>query len=1116
MAAAVTEYTFDDFDDGAAKERATHEQTQSLRQFVDDYVGQLEGVEEELLGGLAASRAIAGDPSEPIAFDLEPREKAGVLDLVQTANKPFNKLVAVLSYLCVEIRHLRNTAEEKFYGPLAVIGEQIKPEEQTEGECQVTMGRMLPFLTDASNLISRICVVVLNAVRQLASLYHSAQQLYANLRSVHMTPVYEAIAEAFGVLITFDELLGNNAPLCSAWSRYNMMMKPVMKDPAMFGQTEDSMRQFDMLLKSLQGALFEKMILRNCIEQNFDIDGVIEVTANKTFKKEFAESLRLLLASIGDIIGEPDETNQRNAFPGFLGLYTLYLQLFGDYNDKRFFKDIYEVSKRIPVVTLFANRAFYPAEFLTNFSSLARSAGVDPTRNFQTWVAQYNNHASKWMAQLDSNATNRAALRDSVAMKIALVRQGVHMAHQIAFAFKTAVALHIDLQQSISKADLRALCQCVVVLKAIHAMFRRRMPSIAESVSLMAQQVGFDLVKVFAPIRKDLEGNAKLSAANLDVLAAVTTALSMLRGCATLERRTVLRVSFAVFATRKFFNEEEMEFVGRQMRKLDMILDLRRYLAACDCSFMYWSREMVPEYFRYVWANPSLANTLQYLLCSLEDVIPLMRKAIHMDPAQMLARYKAEVDAHVRTQVLEKLEQAVDADLRLQTHSHLQVADRNPFKDGIPDIARFLDLRPLVFAGESTDIKQVVGHYLDCTFYNTNTVSLHDWRTYESMRNLARTKYGLTMTEVHLPAQTIEQGLDVLEIMRNIDVFVSKYHYNLNNQVFVERQSESKTLNTIAIGSIANSIRTHGTGIMNTTVNFSYQYLRTLFSKFSQFLFDEHIKGRLLKDIKHWKEHREEYDIMYPFERADKFNKEIRKLGIVDGNQTFLDQFRILITHIGNVMGYIRMIRSGGLLYCADAIQFVPDLRNIVNFAELVSKEKLSPESVEAAKNLDLTVSNLSQSFEGGFEYFALLVQVFAGEFRNPENHHLRNFYVIVPPLIINFIEHILSMKERIVKKASQLHADGYVFSDDGFAIGIAYILKLLDQNADFDSLHFFDSVRRYYDKQAASLSLRPGGKRSKDEQQTTMLNLRKVQAYLSEYDLLRFSFDGAKIFFDN
>jgi hypothetical protein len=37
-------------------------------------------------------------------------------------------------------------------------------------------------------------------------------------------------------------------------------------------------------------------------------------------------------------------------------------------------------------------------------------------------------------------------------------------------------------------------------------------------------------------------------------------------------------------------------------------------------------------------------------------------------------------------------------------------------------------------------------------------------------------------------------------------------------QIFVERQSNNKHLNTINIRHIANSIRTHGTGIMNTTV----------------------------------------------------------------------------------------------------------------------------------------------------------------------------------------------------------------------------------------------------------------------------------------------------------
>jgi len=50
-----------------------------------------------------------------------------------------------------------------------------------------------------------------------------------------------------------------------------------------------------------------------------------------------------------------------------------------------------------------------------------------------------------------------------------------------------------------------------------------------------------------------------------------------------------------------------------------------------------------------------------------------------------------------------------------------------------------------------------VAHYLDTTFYNMTTLALHDWKTYGEMRNLARMKYGLVLTDTHLPTQTLEQ-----------------------------------------------------------------------------------------------------------------------------------------------------------------------------------------------------------------------------------------------------------------------------------------------------------------------------------------------------------------------
>lgn len=49
-------------------------------------------------------------------------------------------------------------------------------------------------------------------------------------------------------------------------------------------------------------------------------------------------------------------------------------------------------------------------------------------------------------------------------------------------------------------------------------------------------------------------------------------------------------------------------------------------------------------------------------------------------------------------------------------------------------------------------------------------------------------------------------------------------------------------------------------------------------------------------------------------------------------------------------MGYIRMVRSGGLHCCSNAIRFIPDLEDIVNFEELTREEGLSMECQVAAR----------------------------------------------------------------------------------------------------------------------------------------------------------------------
>jgi WASH complex subunit 7 len=53
----------------------------------------------------------------------------------------------------------------------------------------------------------------------------------------------------------------------------------------------------------------------------------------------------------------------------------------------------------------------------------------------------------------------------------------------------------------------------------------------------------------------------------------------------------------------------------------------------------------------------------------------------------------------------------------------------------------------------------------------------------------------------------------VLEVARNIPIFVTRYTYSVNGQMFVEIPADNKTMNSMSVSHFTNSIRTHGTGV---------------------------------------------------------------------------------------------------------------------------------------------------------------------------------------------------------------------------------------------------------------------------------------------------------------
>ncbi|XP_067685139.1 WASH complex subunit 4-like isoform X2 [Haliotis asinina] len=1127
MAASGTttaDWEFDKFDDGSLK-IVGELQLKKYGSFLEDYASQLKDIEDALDDSIGDSWDMTLDP---IALQFLPYEQTSLLQLIRTDNKIFNKIITVLASLCSEMDTLKHEAETKFFNALLFYGEGEPETGLADGDAQVQMGKIIPLLQELHCFVTRSYEVVKNVVQQFASLYSNTRSgpKLIDVTDVHFQVVFAHLADMLGVLITLDEIVDNHASLKDHWTLYKRMVKSVRHNPTKFNTTDEKLRPFEKLMMMLEGRLLDGFIFQNCVEQVFD-DPRVNVSKNSAFAEEFAVNIRDYVMELESRMGEVNEIDQRYRFVGACGLYVLHFQIFRVL-DKKLFKALWDIYKKVPCIHLIGNVVWFPNNFLTtkmpNLAQLldrkAQSA-VGPSQtawlNARTQmltkdIQTYSTQVSAWMVKMESNLSRGATLMEDLNNRAVLFIQGLLYAYNLSHLVRTVMNLHVSLQKPMTKTAVLSLCRLVELLKAIEHTFHRRTMLIAESMNHVIQHLSFLALSAIGTAKKRITSDKRYSERRLDVLSALVLAESALNGPGTKERRLIAKLALAVGTKMKSFKEDEMNGLSETLRKLEVISELREKLhGACDCSFIYWHRVIFPLYLTDLCDNVTDTHRIHYMFGAMRDCVVPMQMVRHLNsPQDLLDTFDKEVTMQVHEHLIDPLCRAIETDLRLQIHLHLQLDDRNPFKVGMKDLSHLLKIRPIRFFERDINIKATVEHYLNRTFYNLTTVALHDWKTYGEMRNMAEQKYNLSLMESHLPSQTLEQGLDVLEIMRNIHVFVSKYLYNLNNQIFVERTSNNKHLNTINIRHIANSIRTHGIGIMNTTVNFTYQFLRKKFFIFSQFMYDEHIKSRLIKDWKFFKENHMQTDQKYPFERADKFNKGIRKLGLTPDGESYLDQFRTLITQIGNAMGYIRMIRSGGLHCCSNAIRFIPDIEDIVNFEELSREEGLSAECQAAAKNLDNVIGNLAKNFAEGTEYFKMLVDVFAPEFRNPKNMHLRNFFVILPPLTVNFVEHSISCKEKMNRKNKDMAA----FTDDGFAMGVAYILKLLDQYHEFDSLHWFQSVRDKHLTEKRQISKQTGGRGDEKLQQTMSLTVKRLDQSLQEFDLLHYSLSSARIFF--
>ncbi|XP_068632527.1 WASH complex subunit 4 [Battus philenor] len=1044
----------------------------------------------------------------PIKIEMVSSEHIAIPDLVASDNVVMTKVLGVLSSLCIEVAALKKEAYERHFTFLAVYDEYTESNISSQMKSICLMNAFTSHCIETlHNLCSQIFAIV--------------SEHYINLKEIQLHYIINNLGELFTVIVLL-ELLISRTTLPTNWNNFCKNLKASGSE--CLNMNED---KFSAVLKAIDNITVK--IMSDDIVQNM-LHHLLMLKKNKLTGKncsivasEFMQYIKQAIISLDKLVQEKPSTENMYKCIKFNSLFVLSSHLFG-VCDKKILKMLVDLNSKAHSIHVIGTTVWFPEQFLQRYiPSLSSSYGKLSQTMLKTRQAYINakksslakdvmtlqNLSMQWILSVENVFANSIKLSASdMTLHAKIILDGLDNASRINHSLLTFLNLHLSLGIPLSKQTLKSFYEIIDVLKGIKDVVTRNRNQIINSITMIIQHLLFQAASSIQEVKKILMCDKRFANKQLDELTCIVVAEQAVKGAVTFERNVATNIALSFVPETTYVDDTYVKLctILEKTQLLTNFLDsMDKY---CNCSFMLWHQNVISIYFDQCFGVQLNALKLKHFFALFEDCARLLHNTDKCFGNMRIQEFLKSTSAIIDDKVINSISQNIEVNLRLHTHSHLQLDIINPFTIDMAKKVLLLtnNLRALNIY---SNVIPCVEHYLSKTYYNLTTVVLSDWKTYGEMRQIAKFKFNLVTVQDNLPKQTLEQGLDVLEIMRKIHIFVSKYQYNLNNQIFIEKSdNDNKHLNSINIKHIANSIRTHGTGIMNTTVNFTYQFLKNKFFIFSQFMFDEQIKSRLIKDLRYFKDNAQSNRNMYLYKHAEKFNKSIKVLGLADDGQSYLDLFRELITQIGNAMGYVRMVRSGGRHCCSDATAFLPSLDN--KSLKLSCQEHfLGEKAIEAAENLDENIACLVSSFIEGTEYFKLLVEVFAPVFRNPKNIHLKNFFIIVPPLTLNFVEHMILSKDKMSKK----NKAGAAFTDDGFAVGIAYILKLLDQDSNFESLHWFNSVWNHIKQEREVIN----DQRSQGPlqlQQALALTEKKMKTLEEEFRLLYYSLTSARIFF--
>jgi WASH complex subunit 7 len=137
-------------------------------------------------------------------------------------------------------------------------------------------------------------------------------------------------------------------------------------------------------------------------------------------------------------------------------------------------------------------------------------------------------------------------------------------------------------------------------------------------------------------------------------------------------------------------------------------------------------------------------------------------------------------------------------------------------------------------------------------------------------------------------------------------------------------------------------------------------------------------------------------------------------------------------------------------------LKFIPNFLTDYTFEDVAYDLNIGGEVLDSVKMFDESVRLMQKQGTDANDYLRTIVKNNEGFADEDDKYQpLKNFYTMVPAVSISYIDHITRGREKLQKRNN---TEGFI-SDDGFALGIVYLLRILGVQDEFNGLNWFDSV---------------------------------------------------------